>query len=483
MTKTKTKAKEATTSEPAMTPRPFQEEDIRRIVANKGVALVAAGTGAGKTLIGVEVIRRLNTHVNLIVAPQGTHKRAWTRTLLRQGLTAPRRLDGTKKGKAAFADLTWGIPGNYITTPQWFSRAMWNGVEPDLAIIDEIHMLAHYGNAGQRKLHQLKANARIGMSGTPFRNKFENAWALVRWIEPDKMPKRYWDWRIQDCETEFDRFAPQRRKVVGELVPGKLTGSLSCYIYHTQRGNCCSFHPDGFLAELEEPEEIIIDLEMTLAQKKFYHEMEHSYVSWLQTPDPATGKVPVVAELPIVARSMLRFAALAEVSYNDETEKLYFAPDCASPKIDQLFADIDSLDGGRVLVLTHSQQFARVMVDRLNAKGIVTEEWSGKITSQKQRDITLDKFIANEIQVIVGVIAAIGTGSDGLQEATNTVIWVSLDEDGTNTLQARGRLDRLGQMKRVVSIEYRMTNSMDDGIMSKQLLEQLRLNASLRKAA
>lgn len=479
---TKTKTKRATTEDAPLIPRPFQEEDIQRIVANKGTALVAAGTGAGKTLVGVEVIRRLNTHVNLIVAPQGTHKRAWTKTLLRQGLTAPRRLDGTKKGKEAFADLRWGTPGNYITTPQWFARAMWNGIEPDLAIVDEIHMLAHYGNAGQRKLHQLNANARLGMSGTPLRNKFENAWALVRWIEPEKMPKRYWDWRIQDCATEFDRFAPQRRRVTGELVPGNLTGSLSCYIYHTQRGNCCKHHPNGFLADLDAPEEIIIDLEMTPAQKKFYREMEHSYVSWLQTPDSATGKVPVVAELPIVARSMLRFAALAEVSYNDETEKLYFDTECKSPKIDQLFTDIESLDGGCVLVLTHSQQFARVIVDRLNRAGISAEEWSGKVT-QKQRDVTLDRFIAGDLQVIVGVIAAIGTGSDGLQEATNTVIWVSIDEDGTNTLQAKGRLDRLGQKKQVVSIEYRMIDSMDDGIMSKQLREQLALNASLRRRA
>ena len=462
-----------------MKPFPFQEADISSLVKANGTGLITAGTGAGKTIVAVEMIRRLETEVNLIVAPQGTHRRAWGRTLRRQGLTEPRRLDGTKKGKAAFADLQWGVKGNYITTPQWFSRQNWSKIHPDQVVIDEIHMLAHYGNAGQRKLHQLVADRRLAMSGTPFRNKFENAWAVCKWVHPKSIDQTYWSWRISKCETVFDRFAPQNRRVIGEKVPGALVNSLPCYIHHSQRGNCCSFHPDGFLAGLEAPEEIVVDLEMTPAQARFYREMENGYVSWLKTPDE-NGKIPVVAELPIVARGMLRFCALGEVSFNEETEKLYFAEDARSPKIDQLFTDIEEMDGGAVLVLTHSQQFANLVVERLHAAGVSAFEWSGKY-SQKKRDEALEFFIAGELQVIIAVISAIGTGSDGLQEATNNVIWLSIDEDGTNTEQAKGRLDRLGQKHRVVSVEYRMIGTMDEGVMSKQLRERLILNASLRK--
>lgn len=468
-----------TTDLPPMVPRPFQEADIQALVKSDGTGLVTAGTGAGKTIVATEVMRRLGTKVNLIVAPQGTHRRAWARTMVRQGMEAPRRLDGTKKGQAAFADLTWGIPGNYITTPQWFSRQNWSKIQPDQAVIDEIHMLAKYGNVGQRKLHQLQAIRRLGMSGTPFRNKFDNAWAVCKWVYPKSIDLTYWQWRITKCETVFDRFAPQNRRVVGEKNPGELVNSLPCYIHHSQRGNCCSFHPDGFLAELEAPEEIVIDLEMTPAQARFYREMENGYVSWLKTPDE-NGKIPVVAELPIVARGMLRFAALGEVSYNEETEKLFFAENARSPKIDQLLQDIESMDGKAVLVLTHSQQFARLVIDRLHANNISAFEWSGKL-SQSKRDEALELFIAGGLQVIVAVIAAIGTGSDGLQEATNNVVWLSIDEDGTNTEQAKGRLDRLGQKHRVVSTEYRMIGTMDEGVMSKQLIERLALNASLRK--
>lgn len=473
---------EPTTKLPPLEPFAFQEHDIQKLVANNGTGLIAAGTGAGKTIVAVETIRRLGTKANLIVAPQGTHKRAWARTLVRQGLEPPRLLSGTKKGREAFEDLTWGVPGNYITTPQWFSRQDWSSIRPDLAVIDEIHMLAHYGNAGQRKLLSLKADRRLAMSGTPFRNKFENAWAVCRWVQPELIKENYWAWRIAKCETVFDRFAPQRRRVVGEKVPGSLVNSLDCYIYHTQRGRCCDFHPEGFLAGLEEPEEIVIELPMTRAQRKFYEEMERHYVAWLQTPDPVTGKLPVNAELPVVARGMLRFCALAEVSYDPETEKLFFAEDCDSPKLDQLFDDIEEMDGGRVLVLTHSRQFANVMTNRLNARGITAFEWSGD-NSQTKRDKALDAFILDELQVIVGVISAIGTGSDGLQEATNNVIWISLDDDGTNVIQGRGRLDRLGQKHRVVSVEYRMAGTLEAGIYSKQLMEQLALNASLRKDA
>lgn len=471
--------KKATTKLDPMKPFPFQEADIQALVKSNGTGLVTAGTGAGKTIVAVEVMRRLKTSVNLIVAPQGTHRRAWARTMVRQGMEAPRRLDGTKKGKAAFADLLWGVEGNYITTPQWFSRQNWTKIKPDMAVVDEIHMLAHYGNAGQRKLHQLQAERRLGMSGTPFRNKFENAWAVCKWVYPKSISQDYWSWRITKCETEFDRFAPQNRKVVGEKNPGELVNSLPCYIFHSQRGHCCDFHPDGFLAGLEAPEEIVIDLEMTPAQARFYREMEKSYVSWLQTPDE-NGKIPVVVDLPIVARGMLRFAALAEVSFNEETEKLFFADDARSPKVDQLLADIEEMDGKAVLVLTHSQQFARLVKERLHEARITAFEWSGKL-SQTKRDEALEAFIAGELQVIIAVISAIGTGSDGLQEAANNVVWLSIDEDGTNTEQAKGRLDRLGQKHRVVSTEYRMIGTMDEGVMSKQLREQLIMNASLRK--
>lgn len=366
----------------------WQEADVRKIVRSlrkpEVGALVVSAPGAGKTVVAVTAMQRLKPEQTLIIAPPSTHTNAWARTLKRQGVTGEvRLLIGTDKGKSAFNDLRWGVPGVYITSSQWFARQDWGTIKPDMVIFDEIHMVAKYGNVGQRKLlgHARKkglwAPMRIALSGTPFRNNFENAWTVVRWVEPAKMPGEYWLWRAGPATKKvYDHFAPQNIKVVGEAKPGQLAASLTCYIAHYQRQRCCQYHPNGFLAHLAPPIQVERDLDMTQKQGEFYHAMEQSYIAWLTQPG-VDGKVPVVAELPIVARSMLRFCALALPSWDATIEKLYFALQCESPKIEQLIYDINALDGKRALVLTHSAQFAEVVNERLKLAGINSALWRG----------------------------------------------------------------------------------------------------------
>lgn len=473
-------------SDAPLIPYDWQEADLRKIrstISSSVGALVVSAPGGGKTLIGVESIKRLKPETVLIIAPPSTHSKAWNRTLRRQGLGEARPLIGTTKGKKAFADLRWGVPGIYITSAQWFARQEWGAITPDMVIFDEIHMVAKYGNVGQKKLlghakkKGLNARYRIALSGTPFRNNFENAWSIVRWVEPAKMPLDYWIWRITKTAGKYGRFAPQNWEVTGEKVPGELASTLSCYVAHYQRTRCCEFHPNGFLAHLDEPIRIERDLEMSRAQGEFYHAMEQNYVAFLTQPGE-DGKVPVIAELPITARGMLRFCALGLPSYDANTEKLFFGPHCESPKVDALVSDLRTIDGGRALVLTHSRQFALWTAEKLREWGFRVAAWTGGM-SQKKRDQILEAFMNDELDAIVGVISAMGTGTDGLQEATYNVLWLSVDDDPSNVVQGIGRLDRLGQTHQVTMIEYRMLGTFDVGHLDRQITQQLNLNRSL----
>lgn len=473
-----------------LVPYDWQEADLRKICKSIGPeagALVVSAPGAGKTLIGVEAIKRMKPSTVLIIAPPSTHAGAWGKTLRRQGIDLPiHRLVGTP-AKELFGKLMWGQPGVYITSAQWFTRQKWAGVEPDMVIIDEIHMLGKYGNKGQRvmcgygRTKGLQAKLRIGLSGTPWRNSFDNAWAIARWIEPRAVSPEYWAWRITECVGKYDHFAPQNLLVTGEKEEGKLARSLTCFIAHRQRDKCCKFHPKGFLGHLAEPIRVERDLEMTKEQAQFYKSMEKTYFAFLTTPDD-NGKVPVVASLPIVARGMLRFCALALPSLNEETNRLYFEPDAPSPKIDQLIADLGSLDGKRVLALTHSQQFAALATARVNAAGFKAAEWSGA-TTKTVRDKLLEDFESGKLDVIIGVISAMGTGTDGLQRSAYNVIFLSVDDDSSNNTQGVSRLDRLGQEHQVVIMDYRMENTFDVGHLSRQLQKQLDLNRTLLETA
>lgn len=476
-----------TTALDRLTPRPDQEADIKSILANDGTALVVTQVGGGKTLIAVEVGVRSKARSILVIAPQGTHKRGWVRTIMRQDPTAvTKKLDSTKKGKAHMAELQWGEPGWYYCTPQWFARQKWTDIKPDLAVFDEIHIAGAYDNVTRAKLHQLQAKARIGMSGTPLRNKIENAWSIIRWLWPELMPLTYWHWR-RTMKTEYDRFAPQNLKVVGEIVPGTIVNSLPCYIQHLQREKCCEFHPNGFLANLAAPVEIVRTVKMTAKQKRFYKEMSDNYVAWLTTPD-ADGKLPVVAELPVVARGMLRFCALGlpsveffEKEDGETGQRLYFEEGTESPKADEVLEILREMGDDTAIIFTHSRKFARdVMLPRLQKAGIKSFGlWGG--VSQTQRDKLIEDFIKGEYRVAVAVISAVGTGTDGLQEATSTEIWASLDDDLTNNEQGRGRTDRMGQKRQVTRIEIRAEDTYDEGMLDKQLQTALALNATLRK--
>jgi hypothetical protein len=294
------------------------------------------------------------------------------------------------------------------------------------------------------------------------------------------MTETYWIWRRKQ-QGKYDPFALQNWKVTGEKNPGQLVNSLPCYIQHLQRERCCDFHPNGFL-DLDEPTMYVNKIELSLKQKIFYKQMEKDYVAWLTTPD-SNGKLPIVASLPIVARGMLRTCSLALPSIDAATGKLYFEDRCESPKLDAengLLATLAKLDGSPVIVYTHDKRFTKVLVKRITKAGYRTVEWSGDV-SEAKRKVIKEAFIKGEIDVLVAVIGAISTGTDGIQYASNTELWISESDDGTDNEQGRGRLDRPGQRTQVLRIYFRGVGTMDEGITSKQIQEALARNKSLRK--
>jgi SNF2 family DNA or RNA helicase len=133
-----------------------------------------------------------------------------------------------------------------------------------------------------------------------------------------------------------------------------------------------------------------------------------------------------------------------------------------------------------MLILTHSQKFARVTTKRLQKAGHTAFEWSGA-SPQSTRDKALEAFIAGDIQFIVAVISAVGEGTDGLQEASNVVVWLSKDDNGLLNEQASGRLDRKGQKRSVISYEIIAEDTYDEGQLSNLVKKQLQMNESLRK--
>jgi SNF2 family DNA or RNA helicase len=453
-------------------PYPFQIKDIEKLVAHDGTGIVATQVGGGKTLIAVEVAKKLNTKTNFVIAPKGTHKSAWKKTIEWQVPNANVRfINSTKEGNKAFLDLESGEAGWYLITPEFFRNYHWKGVTPDFAVFDEIHRASNRNSKTAKMLHTLKAKRRLGMSGTIAGNKVEGFWSVLKWIYPEVAGRGFWNWVEMFCETKMDIFAG--KVVEAEKVPGGIVGSIPCYIRHLKREQCCELHPNGIDHELPAVQEEIRMVELLPEQKRIYKKLEKELFVWL-------GDNPLFVEAPIAVRTRLRQITLGVPIIDEETGQVTFAEDCKSTKLIELFQIIEDHPAGeQMLLLTHSQKFAAITAQRLNKMNLKAFEWSGS-KSQKQRDDALDKFKAGEIQFIVAVIAAIGEGTDGLQEASNVVVWLSEDDNRILNEQASGRLDRRGQTKSVISYKIIAEDTYDEGQFSRLIQDRMRMNETLR---
>lgn len=476
-----------------MTLTPEQEAAVAKMAASPtGSSLNASLMSAGKTVQAVELMKRLGVKFVLIIAPLNTHT-GWMRTLERQGVTLHvRKIDSTKPGKAALADYGWGVEGIYLIGPELFARWSWNRIpvlntdgtqklddkgKPefkversdtfaqvhDMVIFDEHHRGANRKSKTHKSIMGVKAKYRHSMSGTIAGNTAEGLWAPNRWLFPDHVHRSYWAWLYEYLATEYDHFAPQNKKVIGEKVPGKFFSDLPCVVKIEPRIDVD--------VDFEE-----VYVELSAPQKKQYAELERDLVTWIK-------ENPLVIEFPVTLRARLRQATLGTLTI-DEDNVVTFPDDCRSTKLDALYETLDDeFDGESALIGCDSQRFVRLTTKRLNERyGAGTAvEWSGK-TSQKEREQIKQDWIDGKVKYVVAVIAAMAEGVDGIQFATRNIVLLNRSDNRIMVEQFIARVHRTGQTKLVRVRELIGVGTYDEGVLSNQIRAALEMNKTLRVA-
>ena len=509
-----------------MKPLDFQRHDLDVLARNNYTALLNWEPGAGKTVAGAFSIKESGASTTLIIAPDQTHETAWIPTVAAVTGQEARPIGGTGKAKKqALNDLELGYPGIYLVSPQMFTRAdvsLWSG---DLAIVDEGHLLNSAGSKGQRKISgytpsevpnsiAARFDGRLFLSGTAWRNSFERAWATMRFLWPDLSQwgqvaeDNYYMWQarrmdyeevvtgVEWFETDWDtyRARPEGRwgkvidgvphlgnpktvkKYLNESDPGLLLSQMPCALTHFRRAQCCEFHPTGFLPT-DAPQEVHVTVPLNPAQKKAIRELESIYMTWLDNQ-------PLTADLSITQQQRIRQMALGVPTLTvtevegEEKVSVDFDPKCASPFADELIRRIQVLDGEPVVIYMESARFASVTVAKLEKAGIPTFEYSGRTKST--RDGMLAQF-GKKYQAAVVVLAAGGTGLDGLQKVTKTEFWLERSVDETVNVQAEARTDRLGGIGQVQRYVFHDDEGRSEGRMNAQLEKRRSLAQTLRK--
>lgn len=451
-----------------MTPRPEQEQAIQQILTDKA-HLCRGDRGSGKTIVGVEAALRSGAKVILCIGPLNTYY-GWKKTFERQsqGAVTVRRIDATKAGKSAFEDLVLAVPGVYFCGWQRYRMYAWNSFPLDMVIADEIH------NASNRKAQvsamlwtSANAEYKIGLSGTPAGNRIEGLWSVARWLWPSHFPA-FWPFVTQYLTKERDTFS--KFKVGAEREPGSIWASLPSK----------SAFPTPYQ---EKPIIFEIGVDLTAAQRKVYDRFERDSLVWLDDH-------PLVAELPTVQMMRLRQIALAVPSIREHPEKLdengnpwqevYFEDDAKSTKAEavlEVLTDLYVQKVEPVLIFTHSRKYAMMLTKRLQAHGHRARMFVGGM-SEDERKWKLENF-GLEFDIMVATIAAIGTGTDSLQDRCHIEFWLSLDDNRINNIQAQGRLARPGQSKTVLRYIFMANDTVEQRQLGRIEADQAQLDLSL----
>lgn len=513
-----------------MKPYPFQRHDLDVLRANNYTALANIEPGGGKTPLSAFAIQESGAKSTLVIAPDQTHVSAWLPTLEQVGLEGRIVANtGLKAAKQAMFDFEMGYPGVYLTTPQLITRSDISSWSGDMLIVDEGHLLNKPGGKGQRKLSgytpqeakdslAAKFDGRLFLSGTAWRNSFERAWSTMRFLWPhlyrrgevaydnafvwmnDRMDYEEvvtgvewypvgWGQYKNRGEATWGKVidgvphlgnVKKAKKYLNETDPGLLLSQMPCAITHFRRRECCEFHPDGFL-DTEAPQENHITIPLLAAQKKAIKELEDHMMTWLDSQ-------PLTVDLSLTQQQRIRqmtlgVPTLVPVPATDDTpEKIKVQWDAKnlSPVADELIRRLEILDGEPVVVFLESQGFGGILVEKLTKAGITAFEYSGHSTVKKGRDDNLAKF-GTDFQVAVVVLAAGGTGLDGLQKVAKTEFWLERSTDETNNVQGEARTDRMGAIGQIQRYFFHDDLGYSEGRMGSQLEKRRALAKTLTK--
>ena len=401
-------------------------------------------------------------------------KRQWRQ---RQATPELRQLDKTKTGKANLEAFWNGEPGWFFVTWEFFARQpvhYWNTVDVDVIILDEVQRMSNRKSKTWTNVRGMGKNAKkIALSGTFNGNRMQGAWTTLRWLFPERSdsslyttPLSFWRWADDWLIIEADEWLGFTEVQGERFEPGTMLSYYQSYIRESD------------VLDVEEPNVIIVDVPMCAAQKRLYKQLETDLVMWLSTPDPLTGKKPVVLEMPGNFKLRARQITLG-VPVLSANGTVTYDSDMVSPKFDMCLDILKSLDPMEpVLVFTHSRQYALAFAEKMNRKGIPAWAWAGN-TTEAQRQAALADW-GNGLQIIIAVVEAIAEGTDGLQYLCHNEIWVSESNNPLMNKQARARLPRMGQTRVVNRWMLFSPDTHDVGIHSKQAQQIFENNASLK---
>lgn len=426
--------------------RPYQEEACA-FLDRHGRAIYADAPGTGKTPTTLQWLRDVEADTSLIVAPLPVLDHWQDEAALWHPDLLVFRMTGTPEAREASRERFLAADGPKALLTHY------EGLR-----IDVKHLTRHhFGALVCDEAHRLKGRSTLVtkaarlmarrsdkvalLTGTPVLNRAEELWSLLNLLDP-KEHSSFWAFVHRYFETEQRNFGGSPRPVtlihdVREDRLDDLRGLVKPVMIQRTLDEC--------LPDMAEAVEVMVPVHLTPAERKVYKQMEKH--GWAQT---APGEV---LQAP---NELAKGTRLRQMSSDFGA---VLGEEVAGSKAKRTIELLnDDLAGEQVVVLTAYKATARSIHAGVEGAVLYTGDEAGP-----ERLSALEAFKSGEARVLVGTLATLGEGVDGLQVARYIVL-VDRDWTPARNEQAIARLRRSGQTSTVVVYQVYAEGTIDEDV-------------------
>lgn len=408
----------------------YQVRDVQKMV-KVGNILNRNPMGLGKTVEAIMAMRELDIDSGLIVLPKIVGPQ-WRSQVVRWW---PERaqdvvLYDNNNVKVQKGDI---VIINYEkllneTTLNKLRMFQW-----DIVVADEAHRIKSPKSQRTLALKAIPSQLRVALTGTPILNKPDDLWSILHFLDWRYSGISYWNFVNYFCEVQEGFWG---RKIVGlTKAPSRIA------VLNTLLERVSVYNP---LEVAQGKTREVVKLEMTPKQRKLYKDMKNLVLDEL--PENAS-----IANGAVLTIRLIQATSWPGLFIEGEY----------GPKFEWILNTCKDNPEEKFVIFTRFEKTASGLREYLIKNGVRSVQLTGAV-DDRQREINKNTFIKDKgCQLLIGTIAAMGQGTDGLQEVSHVCIFIDRDWSPEIMNQCEDRLNRFGQKYPVQSYVLECEKSFD----------------------
>lgn len=328
-----------------------------------------------------------------------------------------------------------------------FNRMQWTSIW-DAVVIDEITRIKNSKAIATKRLQEIKAKRKYGLSGAPLENSPLDLYGIFSFLKPLYFGK-YWDFRKRYVVQKFVRYPNGTRfnQIMGYKNLDELRAKIQPFMLRRTKQE----------VEIELPEllEENIYVDITKEQKEIYSELKKQAVQKLKERQSAIG---LYAQMKVIASSVEAYNLGASGTRGGQYDNKK-----NNPKLNEMFELLKSVfaQNQKAIVFTQYKRVLEIIVRELENNDVHTAEIKGGQT-EPERNEQIRKFKTNaHIKVLVSTDA--GAYGLNLQNASYVINFDHL-WNPKRLEQRSGRAHRIGQKRNVTVINLWANDTIDERI-------------------